>query len=109
MSKWTRLKPLGHPGYSGCLNCPPKPENMPVETDLHDLIYGMISIKRGRTTVWSDDMHDPTPHPLSEFEAMATSDPERDWRLILWGPLSGQEYQRQDGEWVLVKTNQGFA
>jgi hypothetical protein len=54
-------------------------------------------------------MHDPTRHPLSEFEAMATSDPERDWRLILWGPLSGQEYQRQDGEWVLVKTNQGFA
>ena len=109
MAGWRKLKPLGHPGWSGCYNCAPEPEVMPLDAELHDRIYGWVTVKRGKDIVWSDDSNDPASHPLSEFEAKAAADPEHDWRLVLWGPLSGQEYQRQDGAWVLVKTDQGFA
>ena len=43
-------------------------------------------------------------------EAAALCDPDHDWRIVLQGPLSGREYQRQDvGRWVLVHQDQGFA
>ena len=48
-------------------------------------------------------------HYLSEFELLATADPDHDWRLILYGPLNGRVYQRQEGQWVLVESNRGFA
>lgn len=47
---------------------------------------------------------------LQLVERIAQKRPELDWRISMYGPLSGQEYQRQgDGEWVLVRRDEGFA
>jgi len=47
---------------------------------------------------------------LALVERVAKSRPELDWRINMYGPLSGQEYQRQgDGHWVLIRRDEGFA
>lgn len=47
---------------------------------------------------------------LALVERLAATRPDVDWRITMFGPLSGQEYQRQgDGHWVLVHRDQGFA
>ena len=47
----------------------------------------------------------------AEAEALAAKhDPDNDWRITIFGPLSGRTYQRHaPGEWVLIKQNPGFA
>lgn len=47
---------------------------------------------------------------LSQVEAMAAADPDHDWRVSLFAPLSEREYQRHGpDEWVLVHSGMGFA
>lgn len=47
---------------------------------------------------------------LSLVERVALTRPGSDWRISMYGPLSGQEYQRQGaGEWALVHQDDGFA
>lgn len=46
----------------------------------------------------------------AQAEALASADPDHDWRILLMAPLSEREYQRHDAErWVLVTQGQGFA
>jgi hypothetical protein len=47
----------------------------------------------------------------AEAEALASKhDPDNDWRITIFGPLSGRTYQRHaPGEWVLIEQNEGFA
>lgn len=50
------------------------------------------------------------PKTLAQIEALAKQEPDADWQVILYGPLSGATYQRQgDAKWVLTDSNQGFA
>lgn len=43
-------------------------------------------------------------------EDMAVTDPDHDWRIEIYGPLSGRTYQRQGAaNWVLIEQNEGFA
>ena len=43
-------------------------------------------------------------------EMAAKHDPDNDWRIVIYGPLSGRTYQRHaPGEWVLIEQNPGFA
>ena len=45
-----------------------------------------------------------------DVEELAKADPDHDWRIFYYGPLSESEYQRQgDGDWVLIGAGQGFA
>lgn len=47
---------------------------------------------------------------VSRVERLARQDPDHDWRIILYGPLHGEVYQRHGkSQWVLVESNQGFA
>mgnify|MGYP003443441581 CR=1 FL=1 len=40
----------------------------------------------------------------------AKSDPDNDWRITIYGPLSGRTYQRHSpNQWVLIEQNEGFA
>ena len=46
----------------------------------------------------------------SKAEELAAADPDHDWRIVLYGPLSGRTYQRHaTGEWVLIEQSMGFA
>lgn len=47
---------------------------------------------------------------FEEVEKLAAADPDHDWRIVLYGPLHGEVYQRHDaGVWNLVEKNEGFA
>lgn len=46
---------------------------------------------------------------LRFIEEQAAADPDHDWRAIGFFPLHGETYQRQNGKWVLVERNEGFA
>lgn len=49
------------------------------------------------------------PWDVEAVEMIAARDPDHDWRIIMDGPLSGETYQRQGDQWVLVDKNRGFA
>lgn len=107
-TEWQKLPPLVEAGLrSGCLCCGP------AETVLHmdDLIvvgFGVAQCTRdGDYVLGEQDGNWPR---VSEAEAAAEADPDHDWRILLLGPLSEHEYQRQDvGRWVLVRRGEGFA
>ena len=47
---------------------------------------------------------------VGEAEELAKADPDHDWRIVIYGALSGRTYQRHgDMQWVLVEKNLGFA
>lgn len=47
---------------------------------------------------------------VEEAEKLAAADPDHDWRIVLFGPLHGEVYQRHGpGQWLLVEKNEGFA
>jgi hypothetical protein len=47
---------------------------------------------------------------VAEVEKLAALDPDHDWRIVLFGPLHGEVYQRHGvGEWNLIEKNKGFA
>ena len=56
---------------------------------------------------------EPTPiehKTLADIEAMAMEEPDHDWRVVMDGPFRGCTYQRHEqGQWVLVASNRGFA
>jgi hypothetical protein len=46
----------------------------------------------------------------ADAEALASADPDHDWRIILHAPLSDRTYQRHGPQnWVLVEQGEGFA
>ena len=60
--------------------------------------------------------HEPTEYEpqnfwtVQEAENEALKDPDHDWRIILYAPLRGRVFQRQEpGKWYLIEENQGFA
>jgi hypothetical protein len=74
--------------------------------------FGVAKLLRDGEVVWEDNIHMAWEElkTVAEAESMAAADPEHDWRVLMYGPLSGATWQRQDVErWVLVETNQGFA
>lgn len=46
---------------------------------------------------------------VADAEEVAAADPDHDWQIVMFGPLHGEVYQRQDGRWLLIEKNQGFA
>lgn len=46
---------------------------------------------------------------VQDAENEAVKDPDHDWRIVLYAPLYGRTFQRQDGKWVLIAENRGFA
>jgi hypothetical protein len=47
---------------------------------------------------------------VQECETLAAQDSDHDWRIVMFGPLHGEVYQRQgDAQWVCVERNKGFA
>ena len=45
-----------------------------------------------------------------DMEKLALADPDHDWRISYYGPLSDAVYQRQGpGMWMLIEKGSGFA
>ena len=61
--------------------------------------FGWVMVTRDGSDVWAGD--DPNKR-LREFDEMARTDPDHDWRVEFSGPLAERLYQRQHEEWVLI-------
>ena len=112
MSEWKKL-PAIDPGGNPCLNCPDPQSILPSEAIIAvgfgsaglskdgEIIWD--EIRDGRNMEWEDML------TVAQAEALAAADPDHDWRIYLHGPMHGETYQRQDGQWICVERNKGFA
>ncbi len=107
---WTKL-PAITGAHSGCLNCGPHPDDLPMQARIA-VGFGYAALTcDGREVYseapgqeWEDAM------TVEQAEARARRRPNHDWRITLDGPLSGRTYQRHGPKrWVLVEKNEGFA
>ncbi len=106
---FAKLSPV-HPGHNPCLHCP---DPLPVLS-----MDSIVAVGFGDAHLESDgemilNGEDPK---LEEFltvqqcEDIAAKDPDHDWRIVKFGPLHGEVYQRQgDAQWVCIEHNEGFA
>lgn len=114
---WTpdpkRMEPFPGEVATACLCCPPKPQTLP-----HDFViavgFGMADVTRdGETVLDGEEAYgdpDQGPVTVADAERVAALDPDHDWRIRMYGPMRGQEYQRHGkGQWVYVKRVPGFA
>lgn len=109
MSTWEKLPAL-EGTHGGCLNCGPRPSLFPMDGRIA-VGFGDASLTRDGEHVWSEDGREWDDCMTGEqAEALAAADPDHDWRISLFGPMSGREYQRHGTrEWALVSQDMGFA
>ena len=72
--------------------------------------FGNAGFSRDGVVVWAEgQLEEPLP-TVADVEALASVDPDHDWRIFFFAPLYEAEYQRQGkGEWVLISKGEGFA
>lgn len=76
--------------------------------------FGDAKLTRDGETIWSENMDPGHGYEdcmsVAEAEELAKADPDHDWRIVIYGDLSGRVYQRHgDMQWMLVEKNDGFA
>lgn len=103
MREWCR--PAVTKANVGCLNCGAPPTVLPSTARLC-VGFGQVVVTRDDDLVWCGDDWDVT---VLRFTRKANKDPDHDWRIEFVGPLHGETYQHQNGKWVMVETNLGFA
>ncbi len=114
---WAQIKPLEDKRiHIGCLCC------SSVGRIAHPNLYlgvgfGEVVVTKGNECVYSETQWNHEGKDcwtLQDAEALASVDPDHDWRIQFDGPLHGETYQRHKsghwaGKWVLIESNQGFA
>ena len=100
----TFYKPAVTKANGGCLNCGAPPVEMEPDSYL-GVGFGQVSVDRDDEVVWCGDGE----KDASEFTARALAEPDHDWRITFEGPLHGETYQMQDGKWIMIESNMGFA
>jgi hypothetical protein len=105
--KWKKLKAIEP--YHPCLNCPPKPQSLPMNA-IVGVGFGYAAIECDGKPIWIERPKDKHYKRVWWAERKAYSDPDHDWRIVMHGPLHGESWQRQgDKQWVCVERNMGFA
>lgn len=112
---WKKEPPYKGEPHHGCLNCGCTEQIAPMDMVI-GVGFGSAYATRDGEVVYDemDVMHKGGDFDdlwtLSKLEEMAVADPDHDWRVNLYGPLRGREYQRHGaGQWVLIHSDQGFA
>lgn len=71
--------------------------------------FGEVSVLRDGEIVWRSVKYEEQ-RRVTDIEAKAVKDPQHDWRIRFYAPLSEAVYQRQwRGKWYLVEVGDGFA
>lgn len=80
----------------------------PLELDLPIAVgLGDSFLQRDGETIIDCEMLDST---LGDCEKIAAVQPDHDWRIVRYGPLHGETFQRHGQElWVCIESNEGFA
>lgn len=76
--------------------------------------FGDAKLTKDSETIWEEDTTSDCSYDdcmsVAEAEELAKADPDHDWRIVIYGALSGRTYQQHgDMQWVLVERNLGFA
>lgn len=74
--------------------------------------FGSANCTKGTEVIYSEDMIPDGGEyaTCGDMEKLAAADPDHDWQISYYGPLSEAVYQRHgDNQWVLVQKGQGFA
>lgn len=73
--------------------------------------FGVATLTKDGEVIWQEQGEEwEDCMTVADAEALASADPNHDWRIELYGPLRGSVHQRQgDRQWMLVSVNDGFA
>lgn len=108
MTKWKKL-PAIEATYGGCLNCGPRPNFFPAN-GMIAIGFGYAGLHRNREPVYIEPSDSDTYMTGAQAEVIAAADPDHDWQIVIWGPLSSRTYQRHGpDEWALIAQGKGFA
>jgi hypothetical protein len=112
MSKQKRVKKKDM--HIGCLTCSSVPESGLADMDMSICVgFGSAFVTRDGMLCYDGEAElraDIAPKTVADIEKWAKESPDRDWRIVLNGPLHGETYQRQGvNKWVMVESNDGFA
>lgn len=107
---WVKEPPLTGGRLIGCGNCGYKPEVAPLDMRIA-VGFGCARLTKNGEIVWEEGNKEYVDCiTVAQAEEMAAKDPDNDWRIELYGPLSEAVYQRHEPNmWVLIKTGLGFA
>lgn len=108
-----KLKPLEAKDiHMGCLNCSTACLKAPLTMAIA-VGFGDAYIEKDGKKIYDGEAEyqaGKEPKRLQYFEDLAKEEPDADWRLVKYGPMHGETFQRQgNGLWVCVESNQGFA
>ena len=107
---WTKLEAI-ESTIVGCVNCGTNPKLFPPNSIIA-VGFGSASLVKGGEVVWDEQEGDTVNKYMTgaEAEEIAAKDPDHDWQIRLFAPLSERIYQRHGpGEWALVRQGMGFA
>jgi hypothetical protein len=107
---WVKEPPIKGGKTVGCLNCGYKPEIVPLGMRIA-VGFGAARLTKNGEVVWEEGNKEfKDCITVAQAEEIAAKDPDNDWRIELYGPLSEAVYQRHNKDkWVLIKTGLGFA
>ena len=101
------------PKHGGCACCPSPQQHLRMDRVIA-VGFGCAQATRDGEIVYDETIAGYNDDPLltvGDIEAMAVLEPLCDWRIVLYGPLHGEEYQRHHdtGKWTCINSNEGFA
>ena len=92
------------------LNKEGAPQTLPLDSIIA-VGFGSSHCMKDRELVYDEqDAIDEQYATCRDMEKLALADPDHDWRISYYGPLSEAVYQRQGpGMWMLIEKGSGFA
>ena len=106
---WEKL-PSVDPGHNPCLHCPDPLPVLAMESIVAVGFGGAYLERDGRMALDGEDPKREDYLTVQECEDVAAKDPDHDWRIVKFGPLHGEVYQRQgEAQWICIERNKGFA
>jgi hypothetical protein len=72
--------------------------------------FGDTIVTKDGQRIWHEMQWPNRVRRLRSIERLARLDPDHDWQVYFYGPLSESRYQRHGhSEWLLINKGQGFA
>lgn len=98
--------------HIGCLNCSTAALIAPLEMQIA-VGFGDAYVTRDGQLIYdgeADWSKTGNAKRVSDIEKLADADPDHDWRIVKFGPLHGETFQRHEKDkWVCIESNKGFA
>jgi hypothetical protein len=99
--------------HVGCLNCSSAALVAPLDMVIA-VGFGSSYVTKDGEIVYDEQLVDDGKYwTVQDAEDMAAQDPDHDWRIVKYGPLHGETFQRQERQsiyqWICVESNPGFA